>query len=74
MTLRSVLIVLAAAVLAGCASPAKMENMVVAASPEAAVENPELLESMCVTQVTGGKKRLIFEHFMAICLGTQAKN
>lgn len=42
--------------LSACASPARVERMVVTAAPEASAVNPALVEAVCVEKVTGGQK------------------
>ncbi len=56
MNCRFLLVGLAALALSACASPAKVENMVVSSSAGAPAANPGLVEAICVTKVTGGQK------------------
>ncbi len=56
MNCRFLLVGLAALALSACASPAKVENMVVSAAAGAPAANPALIEAICVTKVTGGEK------------------
>ena len=56
MNYRFLLVGFAALALSACASPAKVENMVVSATAGAPTANPALIEAICVTKVTGGKK------------------